>query len=70
MKKRLTSPPVLSLPSDGQFLLDTDASDTTIGAVLSQRQGEFERVLAYGSRRLSTAENYCVTQRDIFVFLR
>ena len=37
-----------------------------IGAVLSQRQGDHERVIAYGSRTLSKEErNYCVTRREL-----
>lgn len=67
LKKRLTSSPVLGLPTDeGEYVLDTDASDASIGAVLSQRQAGTEKVLAYGSRRLSAAErNYCVTRREL-----
>lgn len=65
LKKRLTSAPILGLPEDEEeFVLDTDASDTAIGAVLSQRQDGVERVLVFGSRRLSSVErNYCVTRR-------
>lgn len=65
LKKRLTSAPILGLPADeGEFVLDTDASDMAIGAVLSQRQDGVERVLAFGSRRLFSVErNYCVTRR-------
>ncbi|XP_028299789.1 uncharacterized protein LOC114461699 [Gouania willdenowi] len=67
LKKMLTSAPVLGYPlDDGDFFLDTDASDWGIGAVLSQVQGEEERVLAYGSRRLSaTEQNYCTTRREL-----
>jgi len=39
LKKRLVEEPVLALPSDdGTYVLDTDASDFGLGAVLSQRQ--------------------------------
>lgn len=66
LKSRLTSAPVLGYPLDsGELLLDMDASDWGIGAVLSQVQEGEERVLAYGSRRLSAAEqNYCTTRRE------
>ena len=48
------------------FILDTDASGTAIGAVLSQVQDGEERVLAYGSRCLSSMEqNYCTTRREL-----
>ena len=49
------------------FILDTDASDTGIGGVLSQvdDQGQ-ERVIAYGSRLLTKPERkYCVTRREL-----
>jgi len=37
LKKRLTSAPILALPTDeGTYVLDTDASDYGLGAVLSQ----------------------------------
>jgi len=50
---KLTSQPILAMPQDeGEMILDTDASDTAIGAVLSQKQGGYERVIAYASRRL------------------
>ena len=49
------------------FTLDTDASDTGIGGVLSQRDADGEeRVIAYASRALSKPErNYCVTRREL-----
>ena len=49
------------------FILDTDASDMGIGAVLSQCQKDgLEHVIAYGSRTLSRPEQrYCVTRREL-----
>jgi len=39
LKERLVSKPILALPiSDGRYLLDTDASDYGLGAVLSQNK--------------------------------
>ena len=67
LKRALTTAPVLALPiPDGQFILDTDASDDGIGAVLSQVvQGE-ERVVAYFSRTITKAERrYCVTRKEL-----
>ena len=67
LKRNLMSAAVLGYPkTDSTFYLDTDASNNGIGAVLSQKQGEAERVIAYGSRSLTKAErNYCVTRREL-----
>ena len=53
------------------FILDTDASNIGIGAVLSQVQEDgLERVIAYGSRTLSKAEqNYCVTRKELLALV-
>ncbi|KAL7835047.1 hypothetical protein SRHO_G00292940 [Serrasalmus rhombeus] len=48
------------------FILDTDASDFGIGAVLSQEVDGIERVIAYGSRALSKAERrYATTKKEL-----
>ena len=49
------------------FIIDMDASDVGIGAVLSQVDQEgIEHVIAYGSHVLSKAErNYCVTRKEL-----
>ena len=67
LKDALTAAPVLAMPTDeDSFVLDVDASDRCIGAVLSQKQGEEERVIAYASRVLSRTErNYCCTRREL-----
>ena len=75
LKSALTSPPVLAMPMDeGLFTLDTDASNESIGAVLSQQQSGEERVIAFASRTLDKREkNYCVTRKELLAvvyFLR
>jgi hypothetical protein len=67
LKAHLTSAPVLCMPDDDRpYVLDTDASDFAIGAVLSQNFGGEERVVAYASKRLTRTEaNYCVTRREL-----
>ena len=67
MKTALVQAPILAHPRhEGLFVLDTDASDDGIGAVLSQEQDGEERVISYGSRLLSSTErNYCITRREL-----
>ena len=68
LRERLISAPILAFPDCSKpFILDTDASNTGIGAVLSQKQEDgTERVIAYASRVLSKAERrYCVTRREL-----
>ncbi|GBN46382.1 Retrovirus-related Pol polyprotein from transposon 412 [Araneus ventricosus] len=51
LKQALTSSPILTyLRTDKDFILDADASNEGIGAVLSQNIGNEERVIAYSSR--------------------
>jgi len=53
LKHHLTTAPILCMPNDDDpFILDTDASDYAVGAVLSQIVDNNERVVAYESRRL------------------
>jgi transposase InsO family protein/predicted aspartyl protease len=71
LKTVLTTTPILALPRDeGGYVLDCDACDVGIGAVLSQRIEGEERVIAYGSRLLSAAEkNYCVTRKELLAIV-
>jgi len=67
LKSKLVGPDIMAFPrDDAQFILDTDACDIGIGAVLSQIQDGCERVIAYASRSLTKAErNYCVTDKEL-----
>lgn len=48
------------------YILDTDASNVGIGAVLTQIQDGRERVIAYGSKTLNKSErNYCITDKEL-----
>jgi len=48
------------------FISDTDASQFSIGSVLSQVQEGTEKVIAYGGRTLNVNEiNYCVTRKEL-----
>ncbi|KRY23938.1 Retrovirus-related Pol polyprotein from transposon 17.6 [Trichinella patagoniensis] len=72
LKHALVSFPILCHPHfDRTFLVDVDASEDAIGAVLSQ-QGEQgpSRVVAYASRLLSRAErSYCATRREMLALV-
>ena len=67
LKSRLVSAPILAFPDFTKiFILDTDASQSGVGAVLSQLHDGQERVVAYASRVLSKAERqYSVTRKEL-----
>ncbi|XP_057195726.1 uncharacterized protein LOC130557734 [Triplophysa rosa] len=66
LKRALTSSPVLYAPDFGcQFILQTDASDTGLGAVLSQVLEGEEHPVTYISRKLSPAETrYAAVEKE------
>ena len=69
LKERFTTAPVLCLPDpDRQFIVEVDASDEGIGAILSQRSEADQRVhpCAFLSRRFTPAErNYDIGNREL-----
>lgn len=71
LKEKLTTAPVLAAPcDDGTYILDTDASDYGLGAVLQQVQNGVIRVIAYGSRTLSNAERtYCTSRKEMLALV-
>ncbi|MBN3289911.1 POL2 protein, partial [Polypterus senegalus] len=66
LKKALTSAPVLRTPDFGlPFILQTDASDTGLGAVLSQSVDGVEHPVMYLSRKLMDRETrYAAVERE------
>lgn len=66
IKVALTSTPILANPNyESPFIIQTDASDSGMGAVLVQGEGEDERVVAYWSQKLSSAQRkYQTTERE------
>nr|KAG5699813.1 hypothetical protein BaRGS_013533 [Batillaria attramentaria] len=71
LKSLMVSPPVLAFPCrEGMFMLDTDASETAIGAVLSQSQGDQTRIIAYGSKALTPPQRkYCTTRKELLALV-
>ena len=71
LKNALISAPVRGYPyfkgpKAGKFILDTDFSGLAMGGVLSQMQEGEEVVIAYGSRKLNSAEkNYPSTKGEL-----
>ncbi|XP_023205547.1 uncharacterized protein LOC106700194 [Xiphophorus maculatus] len=72
LKHGLTVAPVLAYPAaEGDYILDTDASSYSIGAVLSQVQWGEERVISYASNHLTpTQQRYCVTRRELLAIVK
>ena len=71
LKLRLMTEPILALPNDeGTYVVDTDASDFGLGAVLSQEQFGTEKVIAYASRTLNAAEiKYETTRKELLALV-
>jgi len=67
LKRALTSAPILVAPCDeGVYILDTDASDSAVGAVLQQEQEGKLHVVGYASKALTATETrYCITRREL-----
>jgi hypothetical protein len=72
LRNALISAPILALPREGcQVILDTDASDTSIGGVLSQIIDGQEKVIAYASKTLSTSQRrYCTTFKELLAVVK
>ncbi|GBN76428.1 Transposon Ty3-G Gag-Pol polyprotein [Araneus ventricosus] len=72
LKQALISSPVLTYPrTDKKFISDTDASNEGIGAVLSQKIGNEECVIAYFSKSLGKPDrNYCVTRKELLAIVK
>lgn len=72
LKKAMTESSVLTPPDPNlSFVLDTDASDVGMVAVLSQVGVQGEKVVGYFSKTFNKAErHYCVTRRELMAIVR
>ena len=72
LNERLTTAPILAYHLESEpFIIDTAASDSGIGAVLSQVQLGEERVIGYHSLRLDkTQRRYCVTRHELLAVVK
>jgi transposase InsO family protein len=72
IKESILSAPCLSYPSpNGPFILDTDASDKAIGAVLSQVQNGETKVICFASHILLRAQKkYCTTRKELLAVVK
>ncbi|VDI29491.1 Hypothetical predicted protein [Mytilus galloprovincialis] len=67
LKEALINSVILSYPTpDDLCILDTDASQKSIGAELSQIQDGVERTVSFASKVLTPAQrNYCTTRKEL-----
>ena len=58
----MLAPPV----QEGRYIIDTDASNYAMGAVLQQEQDGVVRVIAYASKIFNSAQRqYCTTRKEL-----
>jgi len=71
LKRALLDVDTLAYPTPGTpCILDTDASDVAVGAVLSQMVDGVDKPIGYFSRVLNgTQRNYCPTRRELLAII-
>ncbi|CAI7891175.1 unnamed protein product [Closterium sp. NIES-53] len=71
LKTALTSAPVLILPDpEKNYVIEADASDQAVGAVLMQDQGKGLQPIAYLSKKLHGAElNYPILDKEALAII-
>ncbi|XP_062613758.1 uncharacterized protein LOC134275492 [Saccostrea cucullata] len=71
LKNALTVTPVLKLPDlNESFVLQTDASDRGVGAVLMQYEDGVKKPVAYASKKLSKCQvNYSTIEKECYAII-
>lgn len=71
LKNLLTTPPILQYPDySEEFIVTTDASQTALGAVLSQGEIGKDRPICFNSRTLNKAESrYSTIERELLAIV-
>jgi len=71
LKEKITSQPVFSLPKrEGKFRVEMNASGHAIGRVLSQKQGEKWKLIAFLSRIMQPVErNYEIYNTELLAIV-
>lgn len=71
VKSRLTTQPILQCPDfTRKFILNTDASNDGLGAVLSQSEVGKDLPVAYASRSLNKAETlYTTSEKELLAII-
>jgi len=71
LKRALAEAVTLAYPQPDQtFILDTDASDVAVGAILSTTVDGVERPIAFFSRVMNSAQrSYCATRRELLALI-
>ena len=72
LRKAMVRAPVLGLPNaTDPFIMDTDASDRSVGGRIDSDTGGEERAIVYGSLTLTPEQQkYCTTRKELLAIFR
>src|SRR3954467_10371538 len=71
LKKAMSTAPVLSMPKDEEpFMIECDTSEGALGAILSQKQDDKWRPVAFWSKALNPTEcNYKIYDKGLLMII-
>src|SRR3954470_17890283 len=71
LKKAMSTAPVLTMPKDEEpFMIECDTSEGALGAILSQKQDDKWRPVAFLSKVLNLMEhNYEIYNKELLVII-